>query len=303
MHLKTTHMKKITTLIAGSLITLHQPLLAASFLTGESGNWDAGFRWSGGSSPTRTEDVFVRSGTQTVYVTESENVGNRLTLGQSDSKATLDIRNGGNLELTGEGTNYHGTLYYAWGGDGATHGIINLSSGSLTAWHLQSGVNSSDDIGRINIRGGELNITGNFISGGFAGAESSVNIFGNGATNISIANNSTFSDYSTLSFDFDNGDSVSLWQTGNLIIEIEANLEIVASDSMIAGSRYQLASYDSISGSFGDNFDITGLADGLTGIIEYDEDGMFLSVNAVPEPSSVLLLSLSSLILLRRQRQ
>lgn len=295
-------MKKNAILFGATLLTLHQPLLSANFLPDSSGNWATGSRWSGGEPPTRTEDVFVRSGTQTVYVTTDGNVGNRLTLGQSDSKATLDIRQNGNLELTGEGTNYKGALYYAWGGDGTTHGIINLSSGSLKARQLQGGVNSIDDIGRINISGGELIITENFVSGGFLGAESSVNIFGNAATTISISNNSTFSNYSTLSFNFNGGDSVSLWQTSNLIIEIEANLEIVGSDSMVAGSRYQLTSYDTITGSFGDNYNITGLADGLTGVIEYDDDGMFLAVNAVPEPSSVLFLGLSSLALLRRQR-
>ena len=141
-----------------------------------------------------------------------------------------------------------------------------------------------------------------YTSGGFLGADTSINITGNAATSIGIAGTSTFSNYSTLKFDFNGGTEVTSWDTAGLTIGgTGTSLNIVGSAAMGEGI-YELVTYSgAFSGSFATET-ITGLAGGLSGSIVFDGDSMNLVV--VPEPSSYALigglLALSSVMLRRR---
>ena len=159
------------------LVAMAAGAVAGSYATDASGNWDNDTNW-GGAEPVATEDTFIRSGTNNVYVTLDGEVANRLTLGQSGSQATLYVMSG-SLELTGDGTVAPGQLYTSWGGLGETKGVVNLSGGSLTALGYGTNCDSAGDIAQLNISGGTFDLNGHmFVGGGHADADDSVNITG-----------------------------------------------------------------------------------------------------------------------------
>ena len=190
-----------------------------------SGDWSDD-RW-GNSEPTGLTDTFIRTGTQTVTVTQHGEVANRLTLGQSGSQSTLTISSG-SLDLVGGGDGKApGQLYLSWSGHGETKAVLNLSGGSLTALGYGTDTNSAGDCAQLNISGtGTFHLDGHLtVGGGHADAEDSVTITGSRA-NIEIRKGAIFQANSTLKFTLDmygastlNANSFKADPTAKLVID------------------------------------------------------------------------------------
>lgn len=286
---------------------LASSLCAVEFDSGQSGNWGTGIRWSSDVEPTNTQDAFIRSGTQHVYVTLDDEVANRLTLGQSGSNSTLSILSG-SLELTGDGSANLGQLYMSWGGVGDTTGIVNLSGGSLTALGYATNTNDAGDIAQLNISGdGIFDLNGHFTAGGgHVDADDSVNVTGSSA-GIDISNSATFGANSELSFLLDGG-GASTFFANRFTANAAADLVIDFGTYAYSGSGTdKIMLVDSSNLSAFDVSNISYLNDaGFNYTLVQDTVGSGdIYLNIIPEPGTYALLGgllALSYVMLRRRK-
>jgi len=111
---------------------------------------------------------------------------------------------------------------------------------------------------------------------------------------------------STLNFTLGaTGLSSSVSTTTLNLRQVEANHTIAVDASSYTGGvgDIDLISFTNhLGGDFGVS-SVTGLAPGLAGVITYDADSVNLSITAIPEPSSSVLLGLGGLALLVRRKK
>ncbi len=264
------------------------PIVAADFLANTTGDWDVGTNWSGGVKP-GTGDLarIAQTGRSNSIVTldTSESVS-RFIFGQGGLNSSLTVVSGGSLTTSS-------TTDHRFGQTSAF--TINLETGG--AINVQNAKITSDAGGIFNVNGGDFDSKNYSVGSGSAGT---VNVNSASAT-MDVAGTSTFGAFSTISFDFNGGGSVSTWDTAALTITSGATLNIAGASALGEGT-YDLLTYTStLTGSFTTGT-IVGLAGGLSGSILSDGDSIYL--NVIPEPGTYALLGglfVLTYVMLRRR--
>lgn len=262
---------------------------AADFLANTTGDWDVDANWSGGEKPLST-DLARIAGTgrdNSVVTLDTSETITRFILGQGGLNGSLTVVNGGSLTTTS-------TTDHRFGQTSAF--TVNLENGGTI--NVQNAKITSDAGGIFNINGGDFDSSAYSVGTGSAGT---VNVNSATAT-IDVANTSAFGAFSTLSFDFNGGSAVSIWNTQGLTITSGATINISGASALGQGTYDLLAYTGTLTGSFTTG-SIAGLGAGLSGSILSDGDGVYL--NVIPEPGTYALLggmfALAFVMLRRRE--
>lgn len=202
-----------------------------------------------------------------------------LNIGDSGDGTGTVTMTGGVLDVGTQATaNFGGTGWVVIGfGDTTnpnTHGILNMQGGTLSArWDLMLSAHGGGD-GTINQTGGEIWAHRLYV--GWGG--------GTGQYNLDAG----IIAFPFVEDEYGNGNAINIYPTGNIDIE--------------AGQMHILGDFSAQMQQYIDDGYITGYDDTGTALVDYDNmiSGVTV-VYAVPEPATMILLGLGSVVI-RRHR-
>jgi hypothetical protein len=278
--------------------------------TGPPYYWNDTTNWSTASLPDGTAEVQIRNSRTCTLASNQTWANQTSTRTRVYGGATLNILSGGTLNGPGwfrvgasdAGTvnQTGGVLEVRYGNDnsrlvlgdaGGSNGLYNISDGTMTYNKTDSGqgwliIGDRGGVGKLAITGALPTIDMGRLSVG--GREA-----GRGATG-------------TLEFNLTS--SVSPIMVGYTILDPDgatstANLIVNASVAPTAPVVLVMnSSATAVSGAF-DSVTLTGLGAYTTLVYDYDADGTANDIALIPEPATLVLLGLGSLIAVRRRKK
>ncbi|MBL7077566.1 MAG: hypothetical protein ISS31_08845 [Kiritimatiellae bacterium] len=251
--------------IAGFLLGAGSGVAGGTY-TG-TGYWDEDANWSGNVQPTTDDLVGIRD--DDVTVRHSGEVCDRYIIGQGGTYSALTIESGSLTTDSGTASRCGQTA----------HGSLTISGGVLTHQSSHQSIGSaSNGLGTVTISGGIANL-GNGMSAGSIHGFGTVSIVGSTA-DINVTNTVTFHANSTLNCTFDSGGITTMDIDGVLTVNAGADLTVDVSSwpsNGTAGAQHDLVTFTTApANEF--NATVTGCADGYMGVIEYDNDSMFVII-------------------------
>lgn len=268
---------------------LFAPLAGAQeFNANTTGNWATGSNWSTGSKPSsfariggggRSNSIVTLNTVETLTGTGSSG---RFIFGQGGTGNSLTIEAGGSL--TTNGTVVH-RLGQTSAFDTTIEGTLNVQNADV----------SSDAGSTVILDGGDVDIGRTYQM-----FDATLDIRNSMGT-FTVVNDFTTTNDSTLDYTFDANGVTSIDIGDMLSIASGADLVIDASAYVVGPTTVSLATYDSLANANEFNEMLVAPA-GYTVDVVYGPNSMDLVFTAVPEPTSLLLLSLFGLTTLRRRR-